>query len=61
MSKLFVGAYNENGKCIGLAVYKKDWLKYIYLEDLKVYKEYRGHGIGNFCWMREENSIRKWL
>lgn len=42
----FVGAYNECGKCIGLAVYKKDWLKYLYLEDLKVYKEYRCHGIG---------------
>jgi ribosomal protein S18 acetylase RimI-like enzyme len=42
----FVGAYNEFGKCIGLAIYKKDWLKYLYLEDLKVNKEYRGHGIG---------------
>lgn len=42
----FVGAYSEYGKCIGLAVYKKDWFKYLYLEDLKVYKEYRGQGIG---------------
>jgi ribosomal protein S18 acetylase RimI-like enzyme len=42
----FVGAYNDCGKCIGLAIYKKDWLKYLYLEDLKVNKEYRGHGIG---------------
>lgn len=42
----FVGAYNECGKCVGLAVYKKEWLKYLYLEDLKVYKEYRGQGIG---------------
>jgi ribosomal protein S18 acetylase RimI-like enzyme len=44
----FVGAYNEFGKCIGLAIYKKDWLKYLYLEDLKIIKEYRGHGIGKF-------------
>jgi ribosomal protein S18 acetylase RimI-like enzyme len=42
----FVGAYNEYGKCIGLAIYKQDWLKYLYLEDLKVYKAYRGQGIG---------------
>ncbi len=44
--RFFVGAYNEYGKCIGLAIYKHDWLKYMYLEDLKVYKEYRGQGIG---------------
>lgn len=42
----FVGAYDEGGKCIGLAIYKHDWLKYLYLEDLKVYKAYRGKGIG---------------
>jgi ribosomal protein S18 acetylase RimI-like enzyme len=43
---IFVGAYDDQEKCIGLAIYKKDWLKYIYLEDLKVSKEYRGNGIG---------------
>lgn len=42
----FVGAYNECGKCVGLAIYRHDWLKYLYLDDLKVCKEYRGHGIG---------------
>jgi len=42
----FVGAYSECGKCVGLAIYKQDWLKYLHLDDLKVYKEYRGCGIG---------------
>ena len=42
----FVGAYDEKDQCIGLAIYKKDWLKYLYLEDLKVYKSHRGLGIG---------------
>jgi ribosomal protein S18 acetylase RimI-like enzyme len=42
----FVGAYNECGRCVGLAIYRHDWLKYLYLDDLKVCKEYRGHGIG---------------
>lgn len=42
----FVGAYNEFGKCVGLAIYKRDWFKYLYLDDLKVSSEYRGHGIG---------------
>ena len=42
----FVGAYNEQGQCIGLAIFKQDWLKYLYLEDLKVYKAYKGLGIG---------------
>ena len=44
--RFFVGAYNEYGKCVGLAIYKHDWLKYLYLEDLKVFREYRGQGIG---------------
>lgn len=42
----FVGAHSGCGKCVGLALYKQDWLKYLYLEDLKVCKEYRGQGIG---------------
>lgn len=42
----FVGAYQEDGNCIGLAVFKQDWFKYLYLEDLKVSKKYRGCGVG---------------
>lgn len=40
----FVGAYKE-GKCVGLAIYKHDWMKYLYLEDLKVNAAARGNGI----------------
>lgn len=43
----FVGAYDESEKCIGVAIYRHGWFKYLYLEDLKVSKEYRGHGIGS--------------
>ncbi|MPM12902.1 hypothetical protein SDC9_59257 [bioreactor metagenome] len=42
----FVGAYTECRKCVGLAIYRHDWLKYLYLDDLKVCKKYRGCGIG---------------
>lgn len=45
LDTFFVGAYEE-GVCIGLAVYKTDWFKYLYLEDLKVTKTSRGSGIG---------------
>lgn len=41
----FAGAYDE-GKCVGLAVYRKDWFRYLYLDDLKVNSAFRGHGIG---------------
>lgn len=42
---IFVGAY-DGDKCIGLAILRHDWLKYMYLYDLKVNKEYRGQHIG---------------
>ncbi len=42
----FVGAYNDEEKCVGLAIFKRDWLKYLYLEDLKVNKAYRGQNVG---------------
>lgn len=42
----FVGAYNEDGDCIGLAIYQHDWHKYLYLYDLKVCTAYRKSGIG---------------
>ena len=40
----FVGAY-EGEACVGLAVWRKEWHKYLYLYDLKVRREYRGRGI----------------
>jgi len=42
----FVGAYTKRGVIVGLGIYRHDWLKYMYLEDIKIAKEYRGQGIG---------------
>jgi len=42
---IFVGAY-DGETCVGLAILKHDWMKYIYLYDLKVNSEYRGKHIG---------------
>ena len=39
------GAY-EGEKCIGVAIYEDDWLKYMYLSDIKVSPEARGKGVG---------------
>lgn len=44
-NSIFVGAYDGN-KCVGLAILQQAMLKYIYLYDLKVNKDYRGRGIG---------------
>lgn len=42
---LFVGAYDGN-ECIGLAILRHSWHKYLYLYDLKVNAECRGKGVG---------------
>lgn len=42
----FVGAYDEQDRCVGLAIYKKDWFRYLYLSDMKVNADMRGMGIG---------------
>ena len=42
---IVLGAY-EDGKCIGVAIYQTQWLKYMYLYDLKVSAAARGKGIG---------------
>ncbi len=41
---VFVGAY-DGSDCIGLAILKHQWNKYIYLYDLKVNSAYRGQHI----------------
>ncbi len=41
---LFVGAYCE-GRCIGLAIYRHSWNKYLYLYDLKVCRDFRRCGV----------------
>ena len=40
----FIGAY-DNEKCIGLAIMREDFLKYMYLYDLKVNSAYRKCGV----------------
>ena len=42
---IFVGAY-DGDKCIGLAILRHDWRKYMYLYDLKVNRTYRRQNIG---------------
>ena len=41
---VFIGAY-DGEKCIGLAILRDDWMKYMYLYDLKVAKDYRRQGV----------------
>ena len=41
----FFGAYDDD-RCIGLAVLRRDMFRYLFLDDLKVDREYRGKGIG---------------
>lgn len=42
---VYIGAY-EDGRCIGMACLQQAPFAYIYLDDLKVNKAYRGMGIG---------------
>ena len=41
-----VGAYDECGRCVGLAIYRRDWFRYLYLDDLKVCRDWRRMGVG---------------
>ncbi|MBQ8552049.1 MAG: GNAT family N-acetyltransferase [Clostridia bacterium] len=47
MSKehIFVGAY-DGAKCVGLAILRHSWNRYLYLYDLKVNSAVRGQGVG---------------
>lgn len=42
---ILLGAY-EDDVCIGVAIYQDQWLKYMYLYDLKVSAAARGKGVG---------------
>lgn len=42
---VFIGAY-DGEKCIGLAILRHGWMKYMYLYDLKVDIAYRGKNVG---------------
>lgn len=45
-NSVFIGAY-DGDKCVGLAIMQDDWMKYMYLYDLKVDKAYRSQGAGH--------------
>lgn len=42
---VFVGAY-DGEQCVGLAILKQEFFRYMYLYDLKVNSAYRGMGVG---------------
>ena len=42
---IFIGAY-DGDSCIGLAIMRNAFFKYMYLYDLKVNSDYRGKGVG---------------
>lgn len=44
-NSVFVGAY-DGDKCIGLAILQHAMMKYMYLYDLKVNRDYRGKRVG---------------
>lgn len=44
-SSVFLGAYDRE-KCVGLAILQDAWMKYMYLYDLKVSRDYRRRGAG---------------
>ena len=44
-NSIFVGAY-DGDTCIGLAILQQAMMKYMYLYDLKVNREYRGKHVG---------------
>lgn len=44
-NSIFIGAYDED-QCIGLAILRHEWHKFLYLYDLKVNADYRGRHIG---------------
>ena len=44
--RIFVGAY-EGETCVGLALWEREWHRYLYLSDLKVSRACRGRGVAS--------------
>lgn len=58
--KGFAIAAYADGKCVGLAIMQKDWFQYMYLEDLKVNREYRKLGIAKMMIARaKEEALQR--
>lgn len=61
---VFLGAY-DGETCVGLAILRDDWMKYMYLYDLKVSRACRGQGVGRaliegakkICRRRDYNGL----
>ncbi len=55
----FVGAY-DGDVCVGLAVLKKPFFKYLYVDDLKVSRDYRRKGVGRLL-LEKADEVAKEL
>ena len=58
---VFLGAY-DGERCIGLAVLRSGMFRYMYLDDLKVCRAFRGKGVGGMlvAACMEEAKARGW-
>ena len=54
---VFLGAY-DGDKCVGLAILRDEWLKYMYLYDLKVSGSCRGQGVGQMLIEKSKEIAR---
>lgn len=55
---VFLGAY-DGEKCVGLAVMADGMFRYMYLEDLKVSREYRKQGVGMALMKKAAEAARQ--
>lgn len=55
---IFIGAYDAE-TCIGLAILRHNWNKYIYLYDLKVNSAYRKQGVGRLLIKKSREIARE--
>lgn len=53
----FLGAY-DGDRCIGLLILQDAWLRYAYLYDLKVAREYRRRGVASMLLQRADEVCR---
>ena len=54
---VFLGAY-DGDTCVGLAILRDEWLKYMYLYDLKVSGACRGQGVGRALIEKAKEAAR---
>jgi len=55
---VFLGAY-DGDECVGLAILRQGFFKYMYLYDLKVNGSYRGQGIGKLLIRKAKETAVK--